>query len=84
MEIDTKDWRLLGRHDQFHGAEFHKVTFIMKDLDHDHVHCWFCWDKFSEHDGDLHDGYETDNEKYWVCPTCFNDFKEYFGWKIIP
>jgi hypothetical protein len=63
----------------------------------DHDHCWqkFC---DTEHDGrdgtqSLTAGYgvhgpgtlppEQQREcYYWICPTCFNDFKDYFGWTV--
>lgn len=48
----------------------------------DHDHCAFCWDKFAEFDGCLHIGYSTENRFYWICETCFADFKEMFQWRV--
>lgn len=45
-------------------------------------HCNFCWATFSEYDDDLHEGYCTPDETYWICPECFNDFKEMFHWTL--
>jgi len=65
---------------------------------HDHCEfCWqeFC---DSEHDlGDgtqsLTEGYaargprglppeQQRDDYHWICPTCFNDLKDYFGWTL--
>jgi lipopolysaccharide biosynthesis regulator YciM len=27
-------------------------------------------------------GYATEDKYYWVCPSCFEDFKDMFNWKI--
>ena len=52
--------------------------------DWDHDHCEFCWAKFMEDDlpDVLHEGYTTENEYHWICPTCFNDFNERFAWTV--
>jgi hypothetical protein len=48
----------------------------------EHDHCSFCWEKFSLADEDLHEGYTTEDEYYWVCKPCFDDFKETFRWSV--
>ena len=56
----------------------------------DHDHCAACWAKFAEFDGaDIqHYGYATcDDYKHgagydWVCRDCFDDLREYMGWKL--
>ena len=30
----------------------------------------------------LQEGYTTEDGYHWICPTCFNDFREHFGWQI--
>jgi hypothetical protein len=66
--------------------------------DHDHCEfCWqeFCDTDHDCGDGShpLLEGYaargpagshpEAQRDDYhWVCPTCFDDFKEYFGWTL--
>lgn len=43
----------------------------------DHKHCEFCRVKLSEYGKDLYEGYVTaDDKRTWVCPECFEDFKE--------
>jgi len=59
----------------------------------DHDHCDFCWAKFmareiAEHDPEiLAAGYTIASEKrstFWICPSCFEDFKERFAWTVVP
>ena len=30
----------------------------------------------------LHEGFNTLDGYHWVCPTCFDDFREKFSWKL--
>jgi hypothetical protein len=61
----------------------------------DHDHCHFCYDTaFSErYDGDLREGWTASGpaglpaadqqpEYHWVCPQCFERFREPFGWTV--
>lgn len=52
-------------------------------VQNDHDHCVFCWDKFAEYDGCLHEGYSTRDRYYWICQSCFRDFQARFCWKVI-
>src|SRR5262245_54244382 len=49
-----------------------------------HDHCAFCWTTFTERDDadSLREGYATQDDYHWVCPTCFEDFRDLFGWKL--
>jgi hypothetical protein len=31
----------------------------------------------------IREGYPTVDDYYWICPTCFEDFKDMFNWKVI-
>ena len=43
-----------------------------------HEHCEFCWEKVTcDTDASF---YCTGNLRYWICPACYRDFKERFGW----
>ena len=79
--IDKDDWRLRGQEDYLSGKTlfFRKWRAPKKEWDHDH--CEFCWEKFSDYPDTLHEGYTTEDNYYWICPTCYNDFKEMFKWK---
>jgi hypothetical protein len=87
---DTDDWRLTNETSFLQGASLCYQSY--KKSDHDH--CAFCWAKFMDEQnisappGCLHEGYATlafdqcDDDYNWICPTCFNDFKEQFEWKL--
>ena len=65
----------------------------------DHDHCDFCYatfmdtsgfdERWREHHSDvLTAGYTPapPNDTFgsvWVCPTCFDDFRERFGWTVV-
>lgn len=50
--------------------------------DWEHDHCEFCGAKFSSEEDDLHSGFSTEDGYHWVCPSCFQDFREEFGWGL--
>ena len=83
--IEPNDWRLQGQEKYLTGRElvFKKYASPSKVWDHDH--CDFCFETFSEYDGDLHEGYVTaDTLRTWICLECYEDFKEMFFWKLVP
>ena len=43
-----------------------------------HEHCEFCWEKATTDKECVF--YCTKDMRYWVCPDCFKDFKNSFGW----
>ena len=79
-----EDWRLVIGPDEY----LNKAKFIFKEykkitMDSDHEHCVYCFSKISEYDGDLHRGYCTIDGISWICPNCFNDFKDKFQWEVV-
>ncbi|MDR2192107.1 MAG: hypothetical protein LBO62_04450 [Endomicrobium sp.] len=80
--MDNNDWRLQGQ-EYLMNVELIYSKFKKPSLEWDHEHCSFCWDKFSEYDGTLHEGYCTLDQYHWICEKCFSDFKEMFNWKVI-
>lgn len=89
------DWRLSGHERLFRGAVFTRKTYRRWSREWDHDHCAFCWAAFAEADSaadsedSLHEGYSTPgppadprDDYYWVCPTCFDDFREHLGWTL--
>lgn len=84
--ITKDDWRYInGEH--LKGKTFAFKEYIPLNIDNDHDHCEFCWDKFSRTiDDALKEGYQTiliesdfkiktPKKDAWVCKECFNDFK---------
>ena len=77
-----EDWRLNGQERYLFKVKLKKQKFKSCGW-HDHEHCDFCWDKFSESKDDLNFGFCTEDEHHWVCETCYNDFKDLFQWEIL-
>lgn len=82
--IEKNDWRLQGQELYMTGRKLMKIPYFRWSETWDHDHCDFCFATFSEYEGDLHEGYVTaDNRRTWVCPECFEDFKEMFRWELV-
>ena len=80
-----EDRRIRWQADYLTGAKLYFIKSRKLSDRLDHEHCEFCWATFSEFDGDLHEGYCTEptgKAAYWICPECYNDFKEKFDWKL--
>ena len=86
--VDPTDWRLQGQEKYLAGAELCRREYrpYSRKSDWDHDHCEFCSAKFTVEDlpDALHDGYCTPDEYRWICVECFEDFKEMFGWRLVP
>jgi len=76
------DWRLQGQEKYLKGAHLTLKTYSKNRKGWDHDHCEFCAAKFMEPEtpDTLNMGYTTQDEYRWVCPQCFEDFKEMFKW----
>ena len=75
-------WRLQGQEKYLGNKQLIKVDIYsfknkMQKKDAFHEHCEFCMDKIEN----LEEAYTTKNFYRWICPKCFNDFKESFSMK---
>lgn len=55
----------------------------------DHDHCAFCADEICDRPVDEHTScnaawVDVVDEYHWVCPVCFEDFRESFRWTVEP
>ena len=82
-KMPPDDWRRLDQDEYLKGVRVMATNYVMHDPQSDHEHCEFCGAKFSTYEGDLHAGYCTLDRYRWICPTCFEDFKDEFGWTIV-
>ena len=80
------DWRLQGQEKYLHGVTLTRRAYrqYASNQSWDHDHCEFCGAKFSVESlpDTLQEGYATADDYRWICPTCFEDFKEMFGWTL--
>jgi hypothetical protein len=83
---EKDDWRLQGQERYLMGSTLihRKYRQNPNNPDWDHDHCEFCGETFSLFDEPeyLKEGYATDDDYRWICPTCFDDFKEDFKWQV--
>ena len=81
----ANDWRLTNQAEYLSGVTLVRKTWVRPRAEWDHDHCAFCWAKFADVDGPetLSEGYTTPDDYYWICPTCFTDFREHFGWQVV-
>ena len=73
MKNIKDDWRFTNQ-----NKYLRNMTFRYKKYDipyPEHSHCEFCWRKFGA-GGDIQEGFTNEDNDRWICPECFNDFKE--------
>ena len=80
--LEKNDWRLMGQDKFLMDKTLKFATWHAPKPTWDHDHCAFCTEKFSEREGDFHTGYCTLNERWWICPECYEDFQELFHWSL--
>lgn len=78
------DWRLQGQQAYLRGVTLVPQEWTSKNAHWDHDHCEFCGAKFMAQGspGTLSFGYATQDRYHWVCPECFEDFKQQFEWLV--
>ena len=77
------DWRNREQIDYLFGK---KLKFLQYSTEvRDHEHCEFCFERISNIQDSVREGYCTVDTKYkyWICPQCYNDLKDIFKWEII-
>ena len=79
---DKNDWRFRGQDEDLLGENLDFKKYKRHSETWDHDHCEFCWAKFSEDAGDLHEGYCTLDNYQWICEQCYKDFNYMFNWII--
>lgn len=79
------DWRFTGQERYLQGVNLKRLTWAPRHPDNDHDHCAFCTTKLTllEIPESIKTGYCTTDMNHWVCPECFQDFKERFKWVVI-
>ena len=82
-KMEENDWRLWDDSDCFRNEKFYFRKYKKSSERWDHEHCNFCWARISEYDDELNEGYCTVKDELWVCPQCFNDFKEKFNLEVV-
>jgi len=81
---EKNDWRLTGQENYLKGVTLYWKKYRRYSNTWDHDHCDFCWVEFCLEgcEDSLIEGYATEDDYYWICETCFKDFKDMFQWKL--
>ena len=82
MSASDTDWRLRSQATYLKGLRFERADWMPGEAS-DHEHCEFCWAKFADASlvqDALPWGYATADRYYWVCASCFDDFRTDFQW----
>jgi rubrerythrin len=81
------DWRLTNQEKYLKSVSLSLRKFQVRAAqpEWDHEHCEFCWAKVVEKKNAedtefLTEAYATEDGARWICPQCFADFREQFGW----
>ena len=61
------DWRLANQEKYLKNKLLQLKDYKERKTSTDHDHCEFCFDKFSEDSQDVHRGYCTEEDYYWMC-----------------
>lgn len=83
--IQKDDWRLTNQEVYLKGKNLQFKQYKKYREGWDHDHCEFCFTKFMESNTSEEfqkEGYTTSDNYHWICKQCFEDFKEYFEWKV--
>ena len=72
------DWRLIDQEEYLMNASLKRCK-VFKNDDLWHEHCIFCFEKFTNKSSDC---YQTVDEVYFICDTCYQDFKKIFKWRL--
>lgn len=74
------DWRLTNQMGFLYEARLKHQHYSPKGTDWDHDHCSFCLEKYESGE---HMGYCTLDERYWICESCYEGFREMFKWMVV-
>jgi len=75
---DRNDWRFRDQDGYLMCAKLTRSNFDISIREHDH--CEFCFEKFNNNS---QYGYHTLDNYYWICVSCFDDFRKMFNWEIV-
>ena len=76
--VGDDDWRLMGQENYLQGILLRHRAWSETRPGWDHDHCAFCTETFGDEriPEALHEGWTNDTEYWWICDTCFADFRE--------
>lgn len=81
--VDVDDYRLRDQARYLLGARLIRRPFVPDRYGWDVAHCAFCLVPFvdSARPAVMREGLVTLDGLHWICPACFEDFREGFGFQ---
>ena len=83
LNLLQNDWRLHGQEKGDIGLTWYHRKWSALSESWNHDHCEYCMACFSSTPDDFHEGYASEDNYHWICPTCYNDFKDLLDWKTV-
>ncbi|AYG02196.1 hypothetical protein [Gryllotalpicola protaetiae] len=81
-----QDWRLTGQESYLQDRSLRLALWVGYRAGWDHDHCGFCQAEISDDTtghAKYNEAWVTADDGYtWICPECFNDFRERFRWTV--
>jgi len=77
----SKDPRITDQMDYLMDVPLRHRRWFQPQENWDHDHCEFCWKTLDASTEEP--AYCTEDCDSWICPDCYNDFKEAFGWTLL-
>lgn len=77
-------WQIMGQEGYLFGKDLYWRKYKPFSDSWEHDHCTFCFEKFADEDISdvLHEGFTTEDNHYWICRECYEDFKQVFQWQV--
>lgn len=75
----SNDWRLTNQMNYLYRKVLKKQAFKVYRDGWEHEHCEFCSKRI---DKNTKVAYSSENNYYWICKKCYEDFKNLFEWTV--
>jgi hypothetical protein len=80
--VTATDWRFRGQERDLVGSRLRHTPYRAPSPSWDHDHCAFCWRKLAEQGDAARAGWQTEDERQWICDECFADLREPLGFVV--
>jgi hypothetical protein len=80
--IEPNDWRITNQMHYLYKKPLLNIPYRLYQAGWDHDHCSFCLETIDMSSAEP--AYCTTDEYNWICPECFEDFKDMFEWEVVP
>jgi hypothetical protein len=81
--MDESEWPLCNGGEYLRGLTLVRRPWRESRPGWDHDHCDLCLTTFGDQrfPDALNEGYTTEDEYRWICPSCSETFRRHYGWQ---